>query len=166
MSTALNSAPTGPISTGPTTRSGAGAPAKKNTGWIVATITAASLALVGMIAAIMLAFVPAPATPAGPAHNAAVIVHHTTKHTNVTPAHHVKPVTPVQPSDSIKLEQQQLGDLNYYEGPVNGYYTQATIDAVKCLQRDAGLPQTGQMNSATQAAMTKMLITGNNNMAG
>jgi peptidoglycan hydrolase-like protein with peptidoglycan-binding domain len=153
----------------------AAAPAKKkgkNTGWIVATITAASLALLGMIAAIMLAFMPVTApAPVVPADHTAVIVHHkTSKHTVVTPAHHsttpVTPVTPVAPSDSIKLEQQQLGDLNYYEGPVNGYYTPATIDAVKCLQRDAGLPQTGQMDSATQAAMTTMLINGNNQMAG
>ncbi len=143
---------------------------QKNTGWIVATITAASLALVGMVAAIMLAFAPvSEPTPPAPAHNTAVVVHHkTSTHTAITPAHHsATPVTPkVTPSDSIKLEQQQLGDLNYYEGPINGFDTQATIDAVKCLQRDAGLPQTGTMNTATQAAMTKMLINGNNQMAG
>ena len=137
---------------------------KKNTGWIVATITAAGLALVGMIAAILMAFAPASTptpAPAPAAHHATVIkpAHHT-----VTPAVPVHPK--VTPSASIELLQRQLGELNYYEGPINGYYTQATINAVKYLQRDAGLPQTGQMNTATQSALATMLATGNNHMAG
>jgi peptidoglycan hydrolase-like protein with peptidoglycan-binding domain len=41
-----------------------------------------------------------------------------------------------------------------------------TIAAVKDLQRQAGLPQTGTMNSATQAALAGYLAHGNNQMAG
>lgn len=41
-----------------------------------------------------------------------------------------------------------------------------TIQAIKYLQRDAGLPQTGQMNAATVAALHNFLIHGNNQMAG
>src|SRR5690242_21725079 len=84
---------------------------KKNTGWIVATITAAGLALVGVIAAILMAFAPASTptpAPAPAAHHATVI----------TPAHHrVTPAVPVHPkvtpSASIELLQRQLGELNY-----------------------------------------------------
>ena len=41
-----------------------------------------------------------------------------------------------------------------------------TIAAVKDLQRQAGLPQTGTMNPATQAALARYLAHGNNQMAG
>lgn len=137
---------------------------KKNTGWIVATITAAGLALVGMIAAILMAFAPASTptpAPAPAAHHATVIkpAHHT-----VTPAVPVHPK--VTPSASIELLQRQLGELNYYEGPINGYDTPATIQAITYLQRDAHLPQTGQMNAATQAALTNMIASGSNIMGG
>ena len=140
----------------------------KPTGWIAATIVAAVLALVGMLAAVFMAYAGPAVSHDSSNSSAAVIAHH--QHTDVTPAHSVSPAHPVTPkvtpSDSIKLEQEELGRLNYYEGPINGYYTQATSNAVKYLQRDAGLPQTGQMNTATQAALTTMLATGNNHMAG
>ena len=89
----------------------------------------------------------APATPSNPA----------------TPSH---PVTPVQPSASVMQLQRQLGQLNYYEGPVDGLMGPQTIAAVKDLQRQAGLPQTGQMNAATQAALANYLAHGNNQMGG
>lgn len=155
-----------PVSTSPATTPFPGqavAPTKKPTGWIIATITAACLALVGVMAAMFMAFAPTQIPTPGGSANSAVVVHHSSGHPHT---HHVTPVNPNPPSDSIKLEQQELGDLNYYNGPINGYYTQATINAVKYLQRDAGLPQTGQMNAATQAALTKMLTNGNNQMAG
>ena len=41
-----------------------------------------------------------------------------------------------------------------------------TTQAITYLQRQAGLPQTGQMNAATQAALNNYLIHGNNQMAG
>lgn len=89
----------------------------------------------------------APATPANPA----------------TPSH---PVTPVQPSASVIQLQRQLGQLNYYEGPVDGVMGPQTIAAIQDLQRQAGLPQTGQMNAATQAALANYLAHGNNQMGG
>jgi peptidoglycan hydrolase-like protein with peptidoglycan-binding domain len=60
-------------------------------------------------------------------------------------------------------------------GPVVGYAGRRdhdgimgpqTIAAVKDLQRQAGLPQTGTMNPATQAALASYLAHGNNQMAG
>ena len=82
---------------------------------------------------------------------------------SVTPAH---PVTPVQPSAAVETLQRQLGQLNYYEGPVDGLMGPQTIAAIKDLQRQAGLPQTGQMNAATQAALANYLAHGNNQMGG
>ena len=74
------------------------------------------------------------------------------------------PVTP--PSASVKQLQQQLGQLNYYEGPVDGYMGPQTIAAIKDLQRQAGLPQTGTMNAATQKALDNYLAHGNSQMGG
>jgi hypothetical protein len=91
-----------------------------------------------------------PATPSNPANPA-------------TPSH---PVTPVQPSAAVTQLQRQLGQLNYYEGPVDGLMGPQTIAAIKDLQRQAGLPQTGQMNAATQAALANYLAHGNNQMGG
>jgi hypothetical protein len=86
------------------------------------------------------------------------------------PASPAQPTTPaspaVNPSASVKKLQQQLGQLNYYEGPVDGIMGPQTAAAVKDLQRQAGLPQTGTMNAATQAALDYYLVHGNNQMAG
>ena len=78
-----------------------------------------------------------------------------------------QPTTPaVTPSASVKKLQQELGQLNYYEGPVDGLMGPQTIAAIQDLQRQAGLPQTGQMNAATQAALANYLAHGNNQMGG
>ena len=82
------------------------------------------------------------------------------------PAQPTSPVTPVHPSAAVEKLQQELGQLNYYEGPVDGIMGPQTIQAITYLQRDAHLPQTGQMNAATQAALANFLAHGNNNMAG
>ena len=86
------------------------------------------------------------------------------------PASPAQPSTPtppaVTPSASVMKLQQQLGQLNYYEGPVDGIMGPQTAAAVKDLQRQAGLPQTGTMNAATQAALNHYLVHGNNQMAG
>jgi peptidoglycan hydrolase-like protein with peptidoglycan-binding domain len=82
------------------------------------------------------------------------------------PAQPTTPVTPVHPSAAVEKLQQELGQLNYYEGPVDGIMGPQTIQAITYLQRDAHLPQTGQMNAATQAALASFLAHGNNNMAG
>jgi Putative peptidoglycan binding domain len=82
-------------------------------------------------------------------------------------ANPAQPTTPaVPPPAAVKTLQQQLGQLNYYEGPVDGIIGPQTIAAVKDLQRQAGLPQTGTMNPATQAALASYLAHGNNQMAG
>ena len=80
--------------------------------------------------------------------------------------HHVTPVTPVAPSETIIVLQRELGQLNYYEGPITGTMNEQTVQAITYLQRDAHLPQTGTMNAATQAALQHMLVTGNNQMGG
>jgi Putative peptidoglycan binding domain len=77
-----------------------------------------------------------------------------------------QPVNPVKPSASVVKLQQELGQLNYYEGPDDGIMGPQTIAAIKDLQRDAHLPQTGVMNSATQAALANFLAHGNNQMGG
>ena len=70
------------------------------------------------------------------------------------------------PSPTVRLLQQQLGQLNYYEGPVNGVWNPQVTQAITYLQRDARLPQTGHLDAATQSALNRMLATGNNQMAG
>ena len=74
--------------------------------------------------------------------------------------------TPVTPSPTVVTLQKELGQLNYYEGPVDGIMGPQTVQSIQYLQRDAGLPQTGQMNSATQAALANFLAHRNNQMAG
>jgi hypothetical protein len=83
-----------------------------------------------------------------------------------SPAQPTTPVTPAHPSAAVEKLQQELGQLNYYEGPVDGIMGPQTIQAITYLQRDAHLPQTGQMNAATQAALANFLAHGNNHMAG
>lgn len=70
----------------------------------------------------------------------------------------------VEPSNAIKAIQQELAELNFYQGPINGYDTAATVSAVQNLQREAGLPQTGHMDPQTRAALLKYLAQGSNNM--
>ena len=86
---------------------------------------------------------------------------------SANPAQPTTPAAPAAvPSASVKKLQQELGQLNYYEGPVNGIMGPQTIAAIKDLQRQANLPQTGTMNAATQAALDNYLANGNNQMAG
>ena len=63
------------------------------------------------------------------------------------------PTPAATPSAAVETLQRELGQLNYYEGPVNGPMTPQTVQAITYLQRDAHLPQTGTMNAATQAAL-------------
>jgi putative peptidoglycan binding protein len=87
-----------------------------------------------------------------------------------TPAHHVVPTPPAPPkppapSAAVSTLQRELGQLNYYEGPVTGIMNSQTTQAITYLQRDAGLPQTGTMNAATTQALVQFLAHGNNQMA-
>ena len=84
------------------------------------------------------------------------------------PANHVtpapKPAPAATPSPAIETLQRELGQLNYYEGPITGTMNNQTVVAITYLQRDAHLPQTGTMNAATQQALVTMLAHGNNTM--
>ncbi|HEY2281589.1 MAG TPA: peptidoglycan-binding domain-containing protein, partial [Streptosporangiaceae bacterium] len=61
--------------------------------------------------------------------------------TDANPAQPTTPAHPaVVPSASVKKLQQELGQLNYYEGPVDGIMGAQTTAAIKDLQRQANLP--------------------------
>ena len=106
-------------------------------------------------------------TPAAPASTSAPASSAATQAPAANPAQPTTPASPaVVPSASVKKLQQELGQLNYYEGPVDGIMGAQTTAAIKDLQRQANLPQTGTMNSATQAALDNYLVHGNNQMAG
>ncbi|KQY25688.1 hypothetical protein ASD16_07850 [Cellulomonas sp. Root485] len=53
--------------------------------------------------------------------------------------------------------QQQLTDAGYYTGAIDGIYGPQTVAAVEALQDAAGLPQTGTMDKATEAALRAQL---------
>jgi peptidoglycan hydrolase-like protein with peptidoglycan-binding domain len=108
---------------------------------------------------------PAPAaSTSAPAANPA---QPTSPAQTVNPAQPTTPASPaVTPSASVKKLQQELGQLNYYEGPVDGLMGPQTTAAITDLQRQAGLPQTGTMNAATQKALDNYLAHGNNQMGG
>ncbi len=72
--------------------------------------------------------------------------------------------TTAPPSAAIETLQRELGQLNYYEGPISGTMNNQTIVAITYLQRDAHLPQNGTTNAATQQALVTMLAHGNNQM--
>jgi hypothetical protein len=147
--------------------------------------TVAGVSLLGLVAAgsaataIALATqgaphpVAAPAPVSAPQH--AVPVHTAPA---VAPLHHVVPVQPAggththvvptppvqHPSAAVETLQRELGQLNYYEGPVTGYLNAQTTQAITYLQRDAHLPQTGTMDAATTQALEQFLAHGNNQM--
>ncbi|MEV0291892.1 peptidoglycan-binding domain-containing protein [Kribbella sp. NPDC050820] len=143
-------------------------PQAKTKTWLVATVAATCVAMVGIVAAAVLG-------TGGPAHASAapVAVHAgTTQYHSKTVDRGTIPAnapdhrqTPTSPSASVKLLQQQLGQLNYYNGPITGYEDTDTVNAIKYLQHDAGLPQTGQLDQATRDALSSMLVHGNNQMA-
>jgi peptidoglycan hydrolase-like protein with peptidoglycan-binding domain len=49
--------------------------------------------------------------------------------------------------------QQDLADAGYYKGEVDGVYGPETVEAVQALQKANGLPETGTMDKATEAAL-------------
>ena len=137
------------------------APAPSTTGRTVLISLGSAVAGAAMVAGLAFglgAF--GSATPAASTTTPTVVPSSSTAH------HHVTPVTPAAPSETIIVLQRELGQLNYYEGPVTGTMNEQTVQAITYLQRDAHLPQTGTMNAATQAALQHMLVTGNNQMGG
>ena len=60
-------------------------------------------------------------------------------------------------TDYTAALQTQLQQAGYYEGEVDGLYGPLTVDAVKRLQTDNGLPPTGYVDAATQRALEDAL---------
>ena len=135
---------------------------------VIGTVVAAALVVLA-VALLHGHSSAAPATTTGPSASTSAPANPTAPGTPTTPASPVTPshpVTPVQPSAAVTQLQRELGQLNYYEGPVDGVMGPQTVQAIQDLQRQAGLPQTGQMNAATQAALANYLTHGNNQMGG
>ena len=67
------------------------------------------------------------------------------------------PSTPAAPSryDSalVRSVQQALNDRGYNAGSVDGHWGPATEDAVRRFQQASGLPQTGELEATTLAAL-------------
>ena len=53
--------------------------------------------------------------------------------------------------------QKDLADAGYFDGEVDGVYGPETVDAVEALQQANGLPQTGTVDKATDAALRSEL---------
>lgn len=136
--------------------------------WIIATVAASCLAVAGIATAAVIGVQgPAQASAAAPPAGSSSSGQYQpgTGGHGLTPAN--TPTNPVVvPSAAVKSLQQQLAQLNYYDGPITGVENANTVQAIQYLQRDAHLPQTGQLNSATRAALNSMLVHGNNQMAG
>ena len=139
-------------------------------GYRIAAITIGTIiaaALVALAAVGLTHSSTTTSTPAAPASTSAPASSAATQAPAANPAQPTTPAHPaVVPSASVKKLQQELGQLNYYEGPVDGIMGAQTTAAIKDLQRQAGIAQTGTMNSATQAALDNYLVHGNNQMAG
>jgi peptidoglycan hydrolase-like protein with peptidoglycan-binding domain len=141
---------------------------RKPKGWIVATVASSCLAVAGLAAAAVLGVRGPAEASAAPVPAPAASGQY--QPSTVTPPHAPK-ARPTQapvvvPSAAIKLLQQQLAQLNYYDGPITGVENVNTVQAIQYLQRDAHLPQTGRLDNATRAALNSMLVHGNNQMAG
>ncbi|MGB6614713.1 MAG: peptidoglycan-binding protein [Trebonia sp.] len=131
---------------------------------VIGTVIAAALIVLAAVGLTHITSTSTPAPAASTSVPAANPAQPTSPAQNVNPA---QPTTPaVTPSASVKKLQQELGQLNYYEGPVDGLMGPQTVAAIRDLQRQAGLPQTGTMNAATQKALDNYLAHGNNQMGG
>jgi Putative peptidoglycan binding domain len=131
---------------------------------VIGTVIAAALIVLAAVGLTHTTSTSTPAPAASTSVPAANPAQPTSPAQNVNPA---QPATPaVTPSASVKKLQQELGQLNYYEGPVDGLMGPQTVAAIQDLQRQAGLPQTGTMNAATQKALDNYLAHGNNQMGG
>ncbi len=53
--------------------------------------------------------------------------------------------------------QAELQSVGYYDGAIDGIYGPATVDGVKRLQADSGLPETGFVDRATALALDELL---------
>jgi uncharacterized surface protein with fasciclin (FAS1) repeats len=57
----------------------------------------------------------------------------------------------------VEALQTDLTTAGFYDGPIDGIYGPRTVDAVAMLQETSGLPVTGVMDRATQAALAELL---------
>jgi peptidoglycan hydrolase-like protein with peptidoglycan-binding domain len=139
-------------------------PARSSWGRSVVVAAVGVLAGAGIATAVVLGMgigAPQQSTPAPvPAAHAAPVVPHRAP---AIPSSRVAPV-PAAPSAAVETLQRELARLDYYEGSFTGTMNNQTVVAITYLQRDAGLPQTGTMNAATQQALATMLAQGNNQM--
>jgi Putative peptidoglycan binding domain len=131
--------------------------------WVAVIGAVAAAALVALAVVLSVGHSSAAPATTGPSASTSAPANSTATGSSGTSGH---PVTPVHPSAAVMQLQRELGQLNYYEGPVDGLMGPQTTAAIKDLQRQAGLPQTGQMNAATQAALANYLAHGNNQMGG
>ena len=134
---------------------------------VIGTVIAAALIVLAAVGLTHTSSTSTPAPAASTSAPAANPAQPTSPAQTVNPAQPTTPASPaVTPSASVKKLQQELGQLNYYEGPVDGLMGPQTTAAITDLQRQAGLPQTGTMNAATQKALDNYLAHGNNQMGG
>ena len=134
---------------------------------VIGTVIAAALIVLAAVGLTHTTSTSTPAPAASTSAPAANPAQPTSPAQTVNPAQPTTPASPaVIPSASVKELQQELGQLNYYEGPVDGIMGPQTTAAITDLQRQAGLPQTGTMNAATQKALDNYLAHGNNQMGG
>ena len=134
---------------------------------VIGTVIAAALIVLATVGLTHTTSASTPAPAASTSAPAANPAQPTNPAQTVNPAQPTTPASPaVTPSASVKQLQQELGQLNYYEGPVDGIMGPQTTAAITDLQRQAGLPQTGTMNAATQKALDNYLAHGNNQMGG
>ena len=134
---------------------------------VIGTVIAAALIVLAAVGLTHTTSTSTPAPAASTSAPAANPAQPTSPAQTVNPAQPTTPASPaVTPSASVKKLQQELGQLNYYEGTVDGVIGPQTTAAIKDLQRQAGLPQTGTMNAATQKALDNYLAHGNNQMGG
>lgn len=157
---------TSTTSTSTTPTSTTGSP--KTSRRLVAALVAGGVALAGITAAVTMTLAT-PEAHAQPAVTTSSSSTSTTTHGSATShpshgqnGHHTRPAVPW--SQSTKTLQSQLAQLNYYDGHITGYWNAETTDAVTYLQASAHLPQTGTMNTATQAALDYQLVHGDNQM--
>jgi Putative peptidoglycan binding domain len=133
----------------------------------LAVIAGAATALVLAFSSPASAHAHTPATPP-PAHHAVAPISPAhpvaPNNTPVSPAHPSNPSVPALPAAQVEQLQRELGQLNYYEGPINGQMTPQTVQAIEYLQRDAQLPQNGLYNQVTYLALQHFLAAGNNQM--
>jgi hypothetical protein len=130
------------------------APRRGSRGRTIAIALGATLAGAGIAAGVLFGIGATASTPSTPTPPSTVVV-------NGGGTHHV---TPAVPSAAIETLQRELGRLDYYEGPVTGIMNTQTTLAITYLQRDAHLPQTGQVNAATRTSLAVFLAHGNNQM--